>query len=436
MALRIWLPLNDDFLNQGLESAATQVKGSAAITNGSLYFGDTDGSINFSKNLFTGYTEMSVTFFAKFLSFSSTYDHLIGFFNNTSEANVKDIYKLFAFYKPTQVTSAQSFSFYCNDLGSSVRSGLISAGTLQHFALVYSNSSATLYQNGVHIGTSGFSTGVNFANIKRVIFGQASSSTTSTTKRHCNCKMSDLRIYDHALSAKEAKEISKGLILHYKLSVDDIADVATDCSGFGNDGTAVGITDSNISSDTPRYDSSIEFANNVSRYIVTPPIDKTDIQDNFTVSWWSKTNSMAGKMVWGGDSSGSRLNLYPSGSYFYWNTGNGTNNPIKNGSSSVAFAPYNDGNWHHYAMVGDGTDGKLYIDGEYKGKASTYSGLTSPQIFISGWATNRDDLRWDGHISDFRLYRTALSAGDIAELYHTPASIDNKGNFYCGELKE
>ena len=39
-------------------------------------------------------------------------------------------------------------------------------------------------------------------------------------------------------------------------------------------------------------------------------------------------------------------------------------------------------------------------------------------------------------ISDFRIYATALSEEDILELYHTSATIDNKGNIYARELVE
>jgi hypothetical protein len=35
-------------------------------------------------------------------------------------------------------------------------------------------------------------------------------------------------------------------------------------------------------------------------------------------------------------------------------------------------------------MTGDGTDNKLYIDGELAGVATTYAGLTGTQLYISG----------------------------------------------------
>lgn len=44
--------------------------------------------------------------------------------------------------------------------------------------------------------------------------------------------------------------------------------------------------------------------------------------------------------------------------------------------------------------------------------------------------------RFDGKMSDFRIYATALSAEDIADLYHTPANIDNLGNAHSFEFVE
>lgn len=61
-----------------------------------------------------------------------------------------------------------------------------------------------MYVNGVQVGIStGTCTSTNWA--YDTIIARPSST------RYYN----DIRIYNHALSAKEVKEISKGLILHY-----------------------------------------------------------------------------------------------------------------------------------------------------------------------------------------------------------------------------
>ena len=52
----------------------------------------------------------------------------------------------------------------------------------------------------------------------------------STGDLYYNGKLNDFRIYDHALSAMEVKQISQGLILHYLLNHN----------GFGNDNLSTG----------------------------------------------------------------------------------------------------------------------------------------------------------------------------------------------------
>ena len=134
-------------------------------------------------------------------------------------------------------------------------------------------------------------------------------------------------------------------------------------------------------------------------------------------------------MMWG-FSNGNRLNLYMSGGYFYWNTGDGSNNPF-----SVAASTYGDNKWHHFAVTGDGTTTKLYIDGEFKANAKTYKGITGTTIYLNGWNSGTS-YNFNGQLSDFRLYGTCLSADDISRLYNVAASVSKTGALLGYEMKE
>ena len=85
-----------------------------------------------------------------------------------------------------------------------VKSGVISSNAWSHICAVWDNGTAKIYVNGVQVATStGTCTSTNWA--YDTIIARPSST------RYYN----DIRIYNHALSAKEVKEISKGLVLHY-----------------------------------------------------------------------------------------------------------------------------------------------------------------------------------------------------------------------------
>ena len=218
--------------------------------------------------------------------------------------------------------------------------------------------------------------------------------------------------------------------LYKVLGYDKI--IGKDYSGYGHNGTENGTLVSQ--SDTARYKGSTKF-DGTSAYIALPALTTTGFADNFSIVWWSKIAEMNGKMAWG-FTNGNRLNLYPTNSYFCCNTGDGSNNPYQdNSGNNISFAQYN-GDWHQYAMVADGTNNKLYIDGEYKGKAKTYKGITGTQMYISGWK-NDTQYKWNGgNMSDFRIYATALSDADVKELYQTSALIDNKNNMLAYEFIE
>lgn len=204
-----------------------------------------------------------------------------------------------------------------------------------------------------------------------------------------------------------------------------------DVSGMGQDATKVNspVTDNTSS----RYLTSLLF-NNTNQYIISNPLTTIGYKDNFTISWWGKCSVLEGKMAWGWVD-GNRLNVYPTGGAFCWNTGDSGSNPFKNNGTSVAFASYQDNNWHHYAVTGNGTTNTLYIDGVLKGNSTTYKGITGTKLVISGWDTGTN-YKWSGNLSDFRIYATVLSADDIKALYNNPIGIDKNGGLHCMEVIE
>ena len=201
-----------------------------------------------------------------------------------------------------------------------------------------------------------------------------------------------------------------------------------DCSGYGNHGTVSGSLTSSIN--TPRYQYCTLFNDN--GYISTPSRSYQGMKDSYTISYWSKITEMTGLMVWG-FANGNRLNLYPAGGWFNWNSGDGSSNPFKNSGGNVLFESYNNA-WHHYTITGNGSETKLYIDGDYAGTALTYKNITGTQIILSGWNSG-SEYKWNsGQLSDFRIYATALSADAIKSLYQSSISFLNNGTLQCSEI--
>ena len=83
-----------------------------------------------------------------------------------------------------------------------------------HIGLVYKTGYCLIYINGILYQKYTTNIIPKFSNIKVISLGVANNLTGYQTK----CKLNDVRIYDHALSPLEVKQISQGLILHYPLN--------------------------------------------------------------------------------------------------------------------------------------------------------------------------------------------------------------------------
>lgn len=203
-----------------------------------------------------------------------------------------------------------------------------------------------------------------------------------------------------------------------------------DVSGYGYNGTKNGTL--TYLTDTPRYNVSTKIGS-TSSYIQIPNLTTTGFSNSYSFAWWGKVPSYQGYMMWG-FSNGQRLNGIFNGNL--WNTGDGSNNPLYVPGTTTQVTVPTTKVWHHWVMTGDGTTCKVYQDGVLWGQAKTYKSISGTTIYINGWDAGTSYTYGDYQMSDFRIYATALSAAQVAELYNTAVSVANNGALMGYELVE
>lgn len=219
MSLLVWLPLNGDFKNQGLYG---DINFTATGT-----VSDVDGKIGKAKGFassnviapfsFTLGSEASVCCWVYYTAFPSTSsnDWIFEVASTSSYAN--GVFALSTYHKTllTVIAGGKYDSTYTHGF---------SLNTWYHIAFVWKGSTAYLYINGDLKKTYTNLNGGTVTTGNKISLG--SNVANSSTK--LNGRLNDVRLYDNALSAKEVKEISKGLLFHYPLNR----------RGFGRDNLA------------------------------------------------------------------------------------------------------------------------------------------------------------------------------------------------------
>lgn len=194
-----------------------------------------------------------------------------------------------------------------------------------------------------------------------------------------------------------------------------------DCSGYQNNGTIVGTL--TAAAGSPRYDTALTFAAN--SYITeSTEFSTTDS----TISLWLYPALSANCHILDArnDSGTGKQPIY---SY--------TNGSIQAGgsaqyvTSSTGLLTAN--TWVHLVLVQQGNSLLIYKNGNlFQTISCTNTPIIKPTIGARYTFANK----YNGKISDFRIYTTALTAEQVKELYNTPVSIDASGNIYARELKE
>lgn len=215
MSLKVWLPLNGNLYNQGCSNVTVTNNGATVNANGKIgscyHFGTASQYMNISKeamNTFT--TECSIAFWLKIKSWNTSYatffqaglgstawtHYIFGFLRNNANSTVC--------FTISNGSSASNASYLTSSL---------SLDTWYHVVLTYTTGKCTIYLNGTLDHEYTTSIVPNFAGITTITLGKCNNGSSYQT----DCDINDFRIYDHYLSAAEIKEISQGLVLHYKL---------------------------------------------------------------------------------------------------------------------------------------------------------------------------------------------------------------------------
>ena len=209
MSLQVWLPLNGNLNNQGLSMVDIHNSGATVDNNGkigSCYLVDRNSKI---------------------------------FFNSYPWMTMKPQYNFSCFLWVKGTTSGWLFA--CSAWELMLRPSLIQVhlagngqyparytatfdtNTWYHLGFTWSGTEGKLrlYLNGSLVATSDVPSSASYDIA-------SSFNIPYDGPRYVN----DFRLYDHCLSAKEVKEISKGLVLHYKLSDPYIEPTTNNYSGW------------------------------------------------------------------------------------------------------------------------------------------------------------------------------------------------------------
>jgi hypothetical protein len=261
--------------------------------------------------------------------------------------------------------------------------------------------------------------------------------------------MNDIRIYDHVLSVKEVKELSRCLVVHYEYSLDrdQSGEVVPDSSDYGFHGTI----DSGVQP-TWAYDNSVPKG--IGSYIfespdkdvftITPTFLNRTTDADFTAMAWFRVEVMPTGTTPIGigmtpSVSGNGLFIYYNGTWglWLWLNSASTLYRVMSLTDSTATGVY-DGKWHHVAWAfKEPSTMEIYVDAVLVSGGANDASVGSGDFALPAGFSTLNIGAFDSasagkvHQTDLRWYARYLQPKDIQEIYQASASIDNKGNLWC-----
>ena len=220
MSLQVWLPLINDLKNYGVSSlqTASVQSGVASSNDGKIgkCYKNSGTNANVTTNINITIKQFSMSAWVRIDTLQSNWcrswgligdDSLyIGFGCEHSNGTALG----FHYCKTFDGTNTTIFDYY--PVGPEV-------GSWVHYAVTYDGTNYYMYKNGVLIRSAA----VNKQNVTSTLTGlKLFGGYGSYCAKH---SLNDVRLYDHCLSPKEVKEISKALVCHYPLDNNGIGNI-------------------------------------------------------------------------------------------------------------------------------------------------------------------------------------------------------------------
>lgn len=376
MSLQIWIPMNGNLNNQGL-SGDMSVVGSGItyetgkVTKDSCKFDPTQSSY-IKINGYDVNTDVSDMTYACWLCKDKNGSMMP--FNVSNTTNVSpNIFFNVNIHLNTGDGLSNPFS------NNGVRVPIPSLNEWHHYVVVFKkNTNAVLYIDGGYAGTA-----VSYKTIIGNTIQLSGWAYNDNNNYYWGGKMNDFRIYDHALSPREIKEISKGLMLHYTMSDPYIGNVKNLCTtplssmGYGN---YAGKTTSSMMVDTSPIGTTdiVRFKTNT--------IERTDTSwhvytkyynilpsKKYTFSFYYRTNSITLYEF--------ERRINGDGTSVWWNNGGSFTNPLEK------MPIINDEKWHRVVFTLESPSTaknlKMFIGcdkPDFYGDSNQYIDITGIQI--------------------------------------------------------
>ena len=288
MSLKVWLPLVRDVNNQGCSNIEVSNTGTTFISGGKLGHSvniAAGNRLDFDPSIFSNFKEVSISLWLYINAWNASYETYFQFGLGTAPWTSYILGLL-------RNNTTSKIAFVISDNSSSTQSNCISenlsTATWYHVVCTYCSGHISLYINGELVNDYATAIVPKFSAITKCVIGRIDSASY-----YSNCRMNDFRIYDHALSLKEIKDLSRGLVAHYPLN-DPYSTNNLIRNGFGElemenwTGTLAG---NSQNTDLPTADTNIKrayYSNEMRDYI---PINR---MNTYTLSMYIKQKATSG----------------------------------------------------------------------------------------------------------------------------------------------